>query len=404
MDVTAVDQGSQRNKMKILWLVSWYPNKLSPFEGDFIKRHAEAVSLYDNVQVIYVVRDVKGTVTKSEYIEEFENANFSEKIIYYHISSTNISFFNKIFSVIKYRRLYQHAIRTYIQIHGSPDIVHVHVGMKAGLIAKWMKKILHIPYIITEHWTGFLSEATQRFDDLPVYLRRSWFQLIKEASAITVVSIYLSMQLQKLFGKNIPIRVIPNVVNTNIFSPAKKESREILKFIHVSSLDFQKNPEAILKAFSIVKTHGYFFHLDIFGPVKEELISLNMELGLENNLSFHGEVMQPILAKYLQQADVLILYSRYETFGCVLIEANACGVPVIASNIPAIGEIITDGKNGILIKGEDPQLLADSIIKFISDKKLYDAKNIAKETFEKYGYAKVGKQFADLYREILSAG
>ena len=67
-------------RKKILWLCSWYPNKMEPFNGDFIKRHAEAVSLYEDVQVIYVVRDVNGKVTKGVLEVESEKNKLKEKV------------------------------------------------------------------------------------------------------------------------------------------------------------------------------------------------------------------------------------------------------------------------------------------------------------------------------------
>ena len=67
------------SRKKVLWLVSWYPNRLAPFNGDFIKRHAEAVSLYHDVQVIYVVRDTNGLLTKDVDIEESEKVGLAEK-------------------------------------------------------------------------------------------------------------------------------------------------------------------------------------------------------------------------------------------------------------------------------------------------------------------------------------
>jgi hypothetical protein len=85
-------------RKKILWLVSWYPNKLLPYNGDFIKRHAEAVSLYEDVYLIYVVRDVSGTITKDVLIEKSTNGGLTEKIIYYYTPSTGISMFDKFFS------------------------------------------------------------------------------------------------------------------------------------------------------------------------------------------------------------------------------------------------------------------------------------------------------------------
>ena len=121
---------------KTLWLASWYPNRLSPFNGDFIKRHAEAVSLYNDVHVIHVVRDENGVITKNILVEESTNGRLSETIVYYY-SSARLPFLSSFLSAIRYRRVFRKAIRDYLEKQGQPQLVHVHTGMNAGLMAWW---------------------------------------------------------------------------------------------------------------------------------------------------------------------------------------------------------------------------------------------------------------------------
>ena len=102
-------------RKKILWLCSWYPSKLMPFNGDFIKRHAEAVCLYDDIQVIHVVRDEKGIITKDVLTEESEKNGLAEKIIYYYTPSFRVSLFDKYCSELKYRKLYKQSIEDHIK-------------------------------------------------------------------------------------------------------------------------------------------------------------------------------------------------------------------------------------------------------------------------------------------------
>ena len=80
--------------MKTLWLASWYHNKISPYNGDFIMRHAQAACLYEEVQVIHIVKDEKGIVTKDTRIEESKNGQLAEMIIYYHVKKLH-SFFKQ---------------------------------------------------------------------------------------------------------------------------------------------------------------------------------------------------------------------------------------------------------------------------------------------------------------------
>ncbi len=383
----------------ILWLVSWYPDKLSPYNGDFIKRHAEAVSLYHRVKVIYVVRDAEGKMTRGVLTEETTDQQLSETIIYYY-SPKYPFFLDKLFSERKYRQLYKKAVRSYIKKNGNPDLVHVHVAMKAGVIALWMKRTMKIPFVVSEHWSGFLEEARERFGQLPFYFRSLWKKVMRKAAGCSTVSQYLGSALQGRFPF-IANTVIPNVVNTAIFYPSGKEQKQ-LKFIHISGLDELKNPKEIVEAFKIVSDKYPDAILEIVGSTKKEVADFSDDLQLTGNVRFRDEVPQQLLANELNQSIALILYSSYETFGCVLIEANACGIPVLVSDIPVFHENIQEAVNGFFVKPHDPVALAGQMMQIIENRPLIDSRAIAAMTGSKFSYSKVGEQFSNWYKEILA--
>lgn len=384
--------------MKALWLASWYPNKLSPFNGDFIKRHAEAVSLYEDVHVVYVVRDEKGTVTRGVKKETFTQGRLTETIIYYHISPGFIKALDKWRSSMTYWRVLKQAIFDYIRKNGNPDIVHVQVGMKAGMMARWLYRKMNIPYVVSEHWSGFLPEAKDRITQLPGYYRALWKKILQQAKGCSVVSQHLARGVASTFG--ITCRVIANVVNTGIFYPAPSASGK-KKFLHISGLDDLKNPRDILDAFDMARQTHPAITLDIFGSRREEIMQYADKLKLTRQVHFHEEVPQPELAKQLNDAIGLILYSRYETFGCVIIEANACGVPVVVSDIPVFHETVREGENGYFAPPEHPPGLAARMLDIIDYHSSFDANKIAETTASKYSYAVIGKQISDWYKEIV---
>ena len=370
-----------------------------PFNGDFIKRHAEAVSLYHDIRVIHVVRDVKGIITKDVLTEESELNRLAEKIIYYYTPSFRVSLVDKYWSELKYRRLYKKAVADYIDKSGVPDMAHVHVGIKAGTIALWLKKKKAVPYVISEHWSGFLPEADEKISEQPFYIRSLWKKIIAGATALSAVSAHLATAIQKKYGVK-QISVIPNVVDTSIFYPTVEMSNDI-RFIHISGLEKLKNPQVIVEAFAIVKKSYPSVILDIFGSDDKRLKSIAAEWQVEKNIHFHNEIPQEQLAGFVRQSIALILYSSYETFGCVVIEANACGIPVVVSDIPVFHETVTEGVNGIFVKPNNAGSLAERMIEIIKTRASFDSKAIA-ATSSKYSYEKVGKQFSNWYNEILS--
>lgn len=384
--------------MKILWLSSWYPSQLYPYDGDFIQRHAAAASLFNEIEVIYVVKDPDGKVTNDVKEVVVKNGGLTERIIYYKPVKTAVGLLNRFLSTLRYKKEYKKAVERYISTNGKPAFVHVHIAMKAGLIALWLKKKHQIPYIISEQWVGYFDGASPSIYEFNCIYRHYWKQIFVEAFAGTFVSTVLKNQLIKLYQVQ-NAQVIPNVVNTDIFKPVDHLSQSPIRFIHISIMTYQKNLEAILEALAILKG-STAFEMDIYGPPNDNIRDLIRELDLQEHVFIKGEVPHSELTKALQRSDALILYSRFETFGCVLIEANACGVPVIVSDIPVFHEIVKEGLNGMFVKGEDPETLAEKLKQFAEQKGSFDKNAIAANAATKYNYKEIGQQFDKFYQEI----
>lgn len=372
-----------------------------PYNGDFIKRHAEAVSLFEDITVIHVVRDTAGQITKSVHTETKKQNNLTEVIIYYYVPSKQIEIIEKIVSFRKYKSVYKTAVTNHINENGKPDLVHVHMGMQPATVALWLNKNLHVPIIVTEHWTGFLKEAIERFSLLPFYVRRQWEKLIKKAASVSVVSEYLGKGITHLFS-SANIKVFPNVVNEGVFKYSSKKQNENPVFLHVSGLDDFKNPLIILEAFKMFHIEYPGAVMNIVGSTRMEIVEKVAEMNLQDAVFFYPEMPQSELCEYMRRADALILYSKYETFGCVIIEANACGTPVIVSDMPVFHETVTEGMNGVFAGREDAQLLSEKMKWLINNRSQFNGNAISQTALSKYGYKTVGKQFSDWYREILS--
>ncbi len=384
--------------MKVLWLASSYPSKLHPYHGDFVQRHAMATALFCQIEVIHIVKDDEGMITNDVKEITVSNKQLTEKIIYYKPVKTTIRIVDRFLSSLKYKKILRSAVKNYMLQNGRLPFVHVHIAMKAGLTALWLKRKYKIPYLLTEHWGGYLDEAVPNIRDYNFVYKYYWKKIISGAKASSFVSEYLQNHIINKY-KIKSSTVIPNVVNTGIFYPGKKLPADKIRFIHVSTMLYQKNPEAILHALGILK-NSFPFEMYVYGPVLSSIISLIAELGLQEYVLLKGEVPQEELSKQIQQSNVLILYSRFETFGCVLIEANACGIPVIVSNLQVFHEIVDEGVNGVFVEGENPAALAEKLKQFILQMNTFDKTAIARFTAEKYNYKRVGQQFLDFYKKI----
>ncbi len=120
-----------------LWLVSWYPNRTDKFLGDFIERHAKATALFCKVIVLFITKDEKLKHGKVEIEKSTENNLIVYKIYYgKFLMGGRIE---KLLSLLKYNVFQKRIYARISELSGEPAIVHAHVAMKAGLLAKYLK-------------------------------------------------------------------------------------------------------------------------------------------------------------------------------------------------------------------------------------------------------------------------
>jgi glycosyltransferase involved in cell wall biosynthesis len=378
----------------ILWLPSWYPSRVSAFNGDFIERHAQCASLFNKITVFYTVKDI--SIKKSELVIKQYNENLVAYIFYY--PPAGISFLQKPLAAIKRLRLLKQLYRDVFQ-KNAPDLVHVHVAWPAGLFALYLKRTKKIEFIISEHDGMYMPG----YDDYHIpgsFEKRNTPRIFKNSKAVHTVSKALSDGLLQRDLISKPAEVIPNVVDTSLFVHVEKQQADLYRFIHVSSLINQKNPEGMLRGFAIIKSIRNDFKLTIVGPVNQRIRNLAGELGLTGHVDFLGEIPHPEVAKQMQQADALIQFSRYETFGCVIAESLCCGIPVIVSDLEVIHEIVRDNIDGIFVEPQNEQELADKIIRLMKGEYRFDGKQIAMDSARRFNYQAVGNLFDKWYGRI----
>lgn len=386
---------------QVLWLASWYPNSLDKFDGDFIQRQATAVALYCKVHVIYIKKDPR-LKTDEEAVDITETGNLTEQIIYYNAVETGIGVIDRLLSHKKYLQHAKRAVAEYIQVNGNPDVVHVHVTMKAGILALWIKNKWGVKYIITEHWTGYFTESKPSVNDYNWYQKKLNKNILDQAALLLPVSANLGETISQQYSDT-PWKVIPNVVDTTLFFLDNLKT-DAFTFVHVSYMSYQKNPEGILQAAKLLKEKGYAFKLEMIGNDDAELIEMAEAYGLNNeDVQFRASVSYAEVAGYMQQAAALVLFSRFENLPCVVLEALCCGLPVISSNVGGIAEVVNES-NGILVKSEDTNQLVLAMIAMIDRQDRYDEVAIAKQASAQFNYTTVGKEIFNCYNKMQHTG
>ncbi len=383
----------------ILWLTEWWPNTMEPFSGDGIERRAKAASVYNNIVVIFVKKNPSLRFGKVQKEERVYNENLRAWIYYYPSISKFSRFLDFILSNYYFIRLHSRGLRAFKKRYGKPFGVQVNVTMKDGIIAfywRWMRKM---KYIVVEGWSLFLPEAKPCFKDKGWFFRSMARKVLKRASLLVTVSKHLGEMINDHVVK-INYKFIPSVVDKTIFFPADRNlQNNVFRFIHISTLNHAKNIEQILLALKQFLSLNYRAELIVHGPPNKELIDLITSLQLEKNVSLKDEVMQSLLAESIRSSDALILFSLYETFGNVVIEAQACGIPVIASDYPTFSETVENNKNGIIAKGKTSQDLCEAMIQLIKNKDQFDRNEIANNTINRYSFERIGKMLDEVYQQ-----
>jgi len=386
------------NQKGIIWLVSWYPNEKNPVAGDFIQRHALAVSQYRNLTVIYMDQSgwkENSTLDKTE-IQTIGNLTEIRSYLPFH--RTGFSLFDRIHYNLKYHFTFKRLLKKVFHKDGYPELIHVHVPMKAGKLALWAKRRWGIPYILSEQASTYIESAPDYFDKRSIYYRKSVKTIFKQAIAVTNVSKTVAGILEKKMGLDY-IRVIHNTVDENYFFHIPINQRKF-RFIHVSTMNEQKNIEGLLNTFIKLSSQRKDWELRLVGPVSKQLQNRLVTLKNDIDLSYMGEIAYRQVAREMQQSSAFVLFSNHENFPCVIVEALACGLPVITSDAGGAGEAITP-RNGLVVPVGDNQKLLESLLYIMDNYNTYNKNEIAKEAKKSFSYPVIGQKFSNLYEEVL---
>ncbi len=384
-----------KSPSSVIWLPSWYPSKLDAFSGDFIQRHAKALSAFFPVHVFYLVRDKNKMVTDSVSMEEQQSGNLKETIIYYYSTEFPVKKIESLLSAIKYKRLFKNYFIKYFLANQLPSGVHVHVPFKAGLIALWLKKKYRLNYIVTEHWAGYDRVNPENYFSKSPLFRYLTKKVLAESLLVTPVSEDLGMKLTELVP-GIKVRVIPNTVDTSLFYYEKSE-QNIFRFIHyVSVAKFQKNTEGLIRAFSVLVKSFKNWECILYGNASKHLRKLVAEFDLENNIKFTGEIPYEKVAEWVRSSSAFVAFSNFENQPCSILEALCCGLPVISTNVGGIKEIINE-ENGVLVEPQNENELTTALKYMIENSFHFDRSTIANNAQGNYSFNAIGKELSSLY-------
>lgn len=393
---------NKSNKLNILYLSRWYPNRYDPMPGLFIQRHAEAANLYNNIAVVYVHSADEKIGKKFEIIKEKINDVLTVKV-YYQSVKINIPIITQFCKIVRFYRANFIGIESLRPEFQKFDLIHIHILTRLGVIAlfyKWFKKT---NFIISEHWSRYLA-ATENFNG---FLRKILSRtVIRNASAVTTVTENLAKAMKTHNLKNDNYIVLANVLSPEFlnYQPTESIRNNKKNITHVSCFeDKSKNVSGILRVIKSITTSRNDVQFTLVGDGMDFREMKNYANKLDINpdcITFTGLLEGEELVKEMSNSSALLIFSNYENFPVVINESMSLGVPVISTNVGGISEYLNNS-NGILIDAGNEDALIKELNAFLDGKYTFDTEKLRQKAIGDFSMKNVGNQLNNIYLEAV---
>jgi len=281
------------------------------------------------------------------------------------------------------------------------DVLHVHYSIPHSTAAHLARGMTGVPYVVTLHG----SDVTILGSD-PSYLPVNT-HTIQEADAVTAVSKFMADEALDRLGIEQPIHVIPNFVDTDAFSPSLLEDDDAfcekgMVVSHISNFRPVKRVHDLVYAMAVVAKAVPNVRLVLIGdgPDRHSVEKLVKRLHLKDRVVITG--FRSDVANLLSCSDLVVLCSETESAPLTLLEGMSCGLPVVATSVGGIPEIVEDGVNGFLVPVKNPEAIAERILALTADADLRRRLGAAaRETvLERYTAEKVVNQYLEVYEGV----
>jgi glycosyltransferase involved in cell wall biosynthesis len=283
------------------------------------------------------------------------------------------------------------ALARALKVH-DVEIVNVHFPSLAGavfLLLRWLG-LYGGKVALTFHGSDIRSAAGAASP-----ARLAWKHFIRGADAVFVCSKALAATAEQL-APGARVQVIYPGTEMELFSRgAKRTGVDQKNILHIGKFEEKKSQDVLLEAFQQLLDRGIDCTLTMIGaagPTLEQVKRAAASFGERVRLLV--DIQHDQIPAYMAVADLFVLPSRAEGFGIVLLEAGAAGLPVVATKVGGIPEIITDGVSGLLVEPDDPHALADAMAKIFQSPGL--AASVAsalRAHVERYTWDRAAKDF-----------
>lgn len=396
-------------RRRVLIVPKWYPWPDRPVFGAFCREHARALATRHDVVVLASLATPHPRFAAFRLDDAVEDGIRTIRVRYRRPFLRPAAMaFQTLGMLAALRRLRRDGWR--------PDVVHAHV-FEAAPPALALARLSRAPLAITEHYTGFQRGLVTGYDRVLAKL------CFERADLVAPVSEELAGHLREL-SPRATFEVVPNVVDTAAFSPepkthtggrgpaepaaapsgaavdapaAVRDDSRPSRLLNVAALAEKKGHRHLLAALAELPEAT----LDVVGDgeLRGELERQARALGPDGRVRFLGERPKHEVADLMRAADLFVLPSLAENLPVVLIEAQASGLPAVATTVGGVPELVDD-EAGLLVPPADPAALATAIRAALA--RDFDRLSLAARAKDRYGYEAICARWSEAYERLLA--
>lgn len=388
--------------MHVLLIPSWYPTSERPFNGLYFVDQAKALSRHGlRVGVLYPeLQSLRYFSPRLALRKHFQTEWHTEHgLRTLRQYGWNVLWHSPLRFCLRIW-MAQRLAQRYIAQVGRPDVIHAHSARWAAAAAARIGHTINRPYVMTEHFSGFrrniLSDREKR-------LAREGFDQAK--AVITVSTALRQLLAHEGFVSADRVPVIPNMVDDRLFTlPPQPRSTPPFQFFALGHLHPWKGYHVLLNAFARAFPGTTSVRLVIGGDGSEagRLQQQAHRLGISDRVMFRGAMTRTAIRNTMWHSHAFVHPSFQETFGVVLIEALATGLPVLATACGGPEDIVTPAC-GTLLPPRDEAALARHMQEIVTTHPRYDPNEIRQYAVEQFGTRVIASRLAALYTRVLEA-
>ncbi|GAB78144.1 Glycosyltransferase involved in cell wall bisynthesis [Austwickia chelonae] len=279
--------------------------------------------------------------------------------------------------------------RTAVRAHGAPDLVHSHfIGWSAAAARMRHRHGYHL--VVTEHTSGLMADQVE-----PTMLEGARIAY-SGADAVITVSPGLQDRVAALTGRDSVY--IPNLVDAENFTRLRWREHSPRRIVTVGNLIPRKRVDALIEALASSSLDDVRLSVIGRGPQREEWTAKAAQLGMADRVSFEGSLSHAEIAEHFASADLFALVSRAETFGVVLIEAMAAGLPVLSTRSGGPEGFVTED-TGVLTGHDVPQIAAGLEEAF---RRGWDREAIRSYAVDHHSPQVIATRLSEVYEQVIS--